>query len=119
MKDWTPSELKRKAAVEAGRSVVANMRKGEDEQLIAWAKAKGLYVRIARPSIWGNPYKIGKHGTREEVIEKYSTWLWLPKQQQYLLERLPELRGKVLGCWCYPEPCHGNVLIEAAILLSH
>jgi hypothetical protein len=119
LKAWTPSELKRKAAVEAGKGVVANMRKGEDEQLIAWAKAEGLYVRIARPSIWGNLYKIGEHGTREEVIEKYWTWLWLPKQQR-LRERLPELRGKVLGCWCYPEACHGNVLIEAANLsLSH
>jgi hypothetical protein len=21
-----------------------------------------------------------------------------------------ELRGKVLGCWCAPLPCHGHVL---------
>jgi hypothetical protein len=24
------------------------------------------------------------------------------------------VRGKVLGCWCHPAPCHGDVLCEAA-----
>jgi hypothetical protein len=31
-----------------------------------------------------------------------------------LLARLPELRGKVLGCWCHPEQCHGDTLAELA-----
>lgn len=25
-----------------------------------------------------------------------------------------ELRGKVLGCWCAPKMCHGDVLAELA-----
>jgi hypothetical protein len=25
---------------------------------------------------------------------------------------IPELVDKVLGCWCYPEPCHGDVLLK-------
>jgi hypothetical protein len=25
---------------------------------------------------------------------------------------LEVLRGKTLGCWCKPEPCHGDVLVE-------
>ncbi len=29
-------------------------------------------VFIGRPSKWGNPFIIGKDGTREEVLEKYS-----------------------------------------------
>ena len=29
-----------------------------------------------------------------------------------LLAALPELQGKVLGCWCAPLPCHGDVLVE-------
>ncbi|XP_052078951.1 uncharacterized protein LOC127717247 [Mytilus californianus] len=29
-----------------------------------------------------------------------------------LSESLSELRGKNLGCWCHPAPCHGDVLIE-------
>ncbi len=27
-------------------------------------------------------------------------------------EKLLRLKGKNLGCWCYPEVCHGNVLLE-------
>ncbi len=66
-------------------------------------------VRIDRKSKWGNPFHIGPDGTREEVIEKYREWIL---DQPELLEALPELRGKRLGCWCYPLPCHGDVLVE-------
>lgn len=66
------------------------------------------YVYIGRPSKWGNPFPIGKYGTREEVIEKYREWI---KTQPQLLNDIEELRGKVLGCFCYPLPCHGDVLI--------
>ena len=33
-------------------------------------------VYIGRGSKWGNPYRIGEDGTREEVIEKYRLYLW-------------------------------------------
>ena len=29
-----------------------------------------------------------------------------------MLEKLEELRGKVLACWCKPKPCHGDILVE-------
>ena len=66
-------------------------------------------VYIGRPSKWGSPFVIGKDGTREEVIEKYRKYI-LNKPE--LLKSLPELKGKILGCWCDPKPCHGDVLIE-------
>ena len=66
-------------------------------------------IYIGRPSKWGNPFSIGKDGTREEVIEKYREYI-LNKPE--LLKSLPELKGKILGCWCDPKPCHGDVLIE-------
>ena len=28
------------------------------------------------------------------------------------MESLDELKDKVLGCWCHPELCHGDVLVE-------
>ena len=68
-------------------------------------------VYIGRPSIWGNPFEIGRDGTREQVIEKYRAWV---QEQPNLMARLPELRGKILGCWCAPAACHGDVLIELA-----
>jgi hypothetical protein len=66
-------------------------------------------VYIGRGSKWGNPYKIGVDGTRSEVIEKYRNYIL---DNQELLNDLPELKGKTLGCWCYPKRCHGEVLLE-------
>lgn len=71
-------------------------------------------VYIGRPSVWGNPFKLGVHGsTREEVIAKYETWL-LGKDNKWLRDKLPELKGKILGCWCAPKACHGDVLVRLA-----
>jgi len=62
-------------------------------------------------SKWGNPFKIGRDGTRAEVIAKYEAHL---RSRPDLMAALPELRGKVLGCWCAPDPCHGDVLARLA-----
>lgn len=70
------------------------------------------YVYIGRPSKWGNPYVIGKDGSREEVIAKYRHYI---KTRPYLLDAIKvELRNKTLGCWCAPQACHGDVLAEIA-----
>lgn len=69
-------------------------------------------VYIGRPSIWGNPFVIGRDGTRAEVIRKYEEWL---RTKPHLIERAKrELKGKVLGCWCAPAACHGDVLAHIA-----
>lgn len=68
-------------------------------------------VFIGRPSKWGNPFVIGRDGTRARVIERYREWL---AGQPELLAALPELRGKVLGCFCAPLACHGDVLAALA-----
>jgi hypothetical protein len=68
-------------------------------------------VYIGRPSKWGNPFTIGKHGTREEVIQKYREWIL---RQDHLLKALPELFEKTVACWCAPHACHGEVLTEFA-----
>jgi hypothetical protein len=64
-------------------------------------------VYIGRPSKWGNPFRIGPDGNREEVIRRYRDWIG---KQQGLLKSLPELKGKRLGCFCKPLACHGDVL---------
>jgi hypothetical protein len=67
-------------------------------------------VYVGRPSPWGNPFEIGKHGTREEVIEKYRAWLGARPE---LVERLRALEPHALECWCAPLACHASVLVEA------
>lgn len=66
-------------------------------------------IYIGRGSKWGNPFHIGIHGTREEVIEMYRQYLL---SNETLLKDLPELKDKVLACYCKPLKCHGDILIE-------
>ena len=68
-------------------------------------------VYIGRPSKWGNPFAIGRDGTRAEVIAKHRAWLC---DQPALLAALPELRGRDLICFCAPAGCHGDTLMEMA-----
>ena len=69
-------------------------------------------IYIGRPSRFGNPYLIGRDGTRDEVIEKFRVHVI---ERPLLVKTIRrELRGKVLGCWCAPKPCHGDVLLEIA-----
>ena len=74
-------------------------------------KKEAYDIYIGRPGIWGNPYILWRDGDRETVIAKYETWL---KTQPELMRKLPELRGKVLGCWCAPAACHGDILLKLA-----
>ena len=76
---------------------------------IVHCKKEKYDVYIGRPSKWGNPFIVGNHGTRAEVIEKYRDYIL---KNLKLLNSLHELEGRILGCWCSPLPCHGNILIE-------
>ena len=67
-------------------------------------------IYVGRPSPWGNPFKVGKDGTREEVIKAFEAYAW------EMLRRNPDwlkpLFGKDLVCWCAPKACHADVLLE-------
>jgi hypothetical protein len=80
-------------------------------QYVVHCRKSPYDIYIGRPSLWGNPFIIGQDGNRQEVIEKYK--LWLPAQP-HIISRIHELRGKILGCWCYPLPCHGHILATLA-----
>jgi len=67
----------------------------------------------ARDSIWTNPYRVGRDGTREDVLFKYEALMRAKLAADAELQtELMRLEGKVLGCWCAPEPCHGHVLLR-------
>lgn len=67
-------------------------------------------VYIGRPGPFGNPFVIGEHGDRAEVIAQYDAWL---ATQPALVERMRhELPGKDLICWCAPLACHGNIILR-------
>ena len=80
--------------------------------LVVHCKRAPYDVYIGRPGPFGNPFVVGRDGTREEVIEKYAEWL---RAQPKLVARVKrELKDCVLGCWCAPKACHGEVLVAVA-----
>jgi hypothetical protein len=89
-----------------------------NKTIVVHCKKSAYDVYIGRPSKWGNPFS-HKHGTQaqfvvptvQEAIKRYEEWV---PQQPELMASLIELKGKVLGCWCKPGPCHGDVLAKLA-----
>lgn len=78
---------------------------------VVHCKKEPYDIYIGRPSFWGNPFEIGRDGNRAEVIKKYEAHL---QTQPKLLAHVHTLKGKRLGCWCAPLPCHGDVLSKIA-----
>jgi hypothetical protein len=75
-------------------------------------------VYIGRPSMWGNPWSHlpgkGQYqvGTRVEAVLAYEKWI---RNQPNLIETLrKDYKGLDLVCWCAPQLCHGEVLLEIA-----
>lgn len=88
-----------------------------DTNNIYIARAGVVFINDKRfpiqSSKFANPYKIGKDGSREEVIAKYKKYITEKlENDDLLISELLLLKGKNLGCWCYPEMCHGNILLE-------
>lgn len=74
---------------------------------------EGIY--IGRPSVFGNPFVIGKDGDREEVIDKYRSWLLnrVLERNSKVIAALKKLNDdNVLVCYCSPLKCHGEIIIE-------
>jgi hypothetical protein len=79
------------------------------------ARAAGV-VYCGRASPLGNPFRIGRDGTRDEVIARFRVWLWErlrdgDAEVQAALDALGE--ESVLGCHCAPRPCHAEVIARA------
>lgn len=89
----------------------------EIEKRVVHCKRERFDIYIGRPnrgmpgSKWANPFHIGRDGDRAEVITKYARWI---VTQKHLMDSLHELRGKILGCWCDPQACHGHFLMYLA-----
>jgi len=68
---------------------------------------------------YGNPFIEGVHGHRESVIKQFDMWLnhnahpdVEPARRRWILNNLPKLRDRKLGCHCHPEHCHGDIYVR-------
>ena len=84
---------------------------------VVHCKREPYDIYIGRPGKWGNPFRISgdSEKARETAVRLYKNWLDAdPSGQRVAAAARRELRGKVLGCWCAPKACHGDVLAEIA-----
>lgn len=91
----------------ASLTTVANVKTTQD----------GIYCGRAcygrAESLWANPFKIGKDGDRDEVIERFRSYFYSRlTMDETFLERTLKLKGKTLLCWCHPERCHCDIIKE-------
>lgn len=79
-----------------------------------------VYIGRGRGSKWGNPFTHLQHlggdliivDSREEAISRYEEWLLT--QPELIEAAKKELKDKILGCWCSPLACHGEILLKIA-----
>lgn len=88
-------------------------------------KKEEFDVYIGRPTVYGNPWSTKEDSiaeniveTREEAVQNYYDWLrgvkhedFAQEKRQKILDSIPILKGKRLGCWCKPKLCHGDALV--------
>lgn len=63
-----------------------------------------------KSSQWANPFTVKKYGM-ERCLEMYEDWV-REKIKEEGIDELKKLEHKVLGCWCKPNKCHGDILIK-------
>jgi ParB-like chromosome segregation protein Spo0J len=92
------------ARLKNGETIIVNM----SDDIARALDAQGLLTRIDRGTPWGNPFLLDDDGDRDTVIASYRDH-YLPHKPS-LINKLPTLKGRALGCWCAPLPCHGDAL---------
>jgi hypothetical protein len=92
-----------------GQTVVLNMN--TNFHAMKWAKDNNRFQQIDRWSDWGNPFLIGGDGNRDTVCESFKVYFNLKLE---LNQKVKQLKGKALGCHCYPLRCHGEHLKQLA-----
>jgi hypothetical protein len=104
LSQWSDEERALLARHQAGETIVVN--KERHKALWAWARAAGVAVFIGRPHRWKNPFRIPRDGDRETVCDRFAAYY----ERSGLPGQVHTLKGKVLGCYCAPERCHGDFL---------
>jgi hypothetical protein len=95
--------------MKAGQTVVLNTYK--NFHALRYARDEGIFVAIDKTSDWANPFLMGQDGNRDEICDKYEIFYGLKSS---LHNKIRGLKGKALGCHCYPQRCHGDFLKKKA-----
>jgi len=62
---------------------------------------------------FGNPIRLENGAARGSTLEKYKEYFMKRIEiDPEFKERIHALKGKRLGCFCKPHPCHGDIIAE-------
>ena len=88
------------------KTTVVNIRRDDYEVYIGRA-GKGL------DGYFGNPFRLGSESQRQEILERYAAYFYnrLERDPEFK-RRVLQLKTKVLGCFCAPRACHGDVIAK-------
>ena len=80
-----------------------------DDTHVYIGRDMSFYVAGAYKSKWHNPFKVSSKGySLDDSLRLYEEHI----RTSGLINDIEELRGLVLGCWCKPDRCHGDVLVK-------
>lgn len=82
---------------------------------VVHCKREPYDVYIGRPGPFGNPFQMRQERDRAKVIEQFGRYARnkVAKAPDFA-RAVKGLHGKVLGCYCAPKACHGDVLLKLA-----
>ena len=71
-------------------------------------------VSMVHPSPWKNPFKLGRDGNREEILDQFESYFLarVEEDAEFREKTLKELKDKVLVCDCDSEECHALIIAE-------
>lgn len=90
---------------------VVNVRDEECTHYIGRGRGRDGWIRTGL----GNPFRLVAGDSqslkaRVQAIKSFQLWALEDPRVLERIRQLPE--DAVLGCWCKPKPCHGDVIVE-------
>ncbi|MCB1711173.1 MAG: DUF4326 domain-containing protein [Candidatus Riesia sp.] len=62
---------------------------------------------------FGNPFRKEEKDSVGSTLEEYKKYFYKRIEEDVeFKEKILELKGKRLGCFCKPNPCHGDIIVE-------
>ena len=64
-----------------------------------------------QPDTFGNPFRVGVDGAQGECVKKFEDWFYSDDGAFFRSHVDATIKpGDVLGCFCKPLACHGDVI---------
>ena len=98
-----------------GPTTVVNLNNNEDCDVYIGRAGKGYDGYFGNPIVRGKECCVcgDKHFDNESIVACYRKRFYrMIEEDEVFAERISQLKGKRLGCFCKPDHCHGDVIAD-------